>query len=243
MASTLVLHCGAKPVSREELVDFRTPKPEGRWVPIGHHRVLSVVSETLQEAGFTIAKEQLGVMRDGSRFFGTLDLTTPIVEGVALAVGVRNSVDKSFPLGFVAGSRVFCCDNLAFSAELLVRRKHTLHGERDFLRRINEAVAGLGSFREQEEGRIERLKEMPLEADRADALILRAYEKGIIGHRELSKVLREWREPGYDDFKAQTGWSLYNAVTSALRDRAVKMPHSFAVATMRLHGLIEPSRN
>lgn len=243
MAATLVLHSGAKPISRDELTAYKAPEPRGRWFPLSHSRVLSVVSETLQEAGYSIDREQLGIMRDGSRFFGTLDLRTTVTDGVSLAVGIRNSVDQSFPLGFCAGSRTFVCDNLAFSAELLVRRKHTLHGERDFLRRINEAVAGLGSFREQEEGRIDRLKAMPLEADRADALILRAYEKGIIGHRELSKVLREWREPGYDDFKAQTGWSLYNAVTSALRDRAVKMPHSFAVATMRLHGLIEPSRN
>lgn len=243
MASTLVLHCGAKPVTRDELTAFKAPEPRGRWFPLSHSRVLSVVSETLQDAGYSIDREALGVMRDGSRFFGTLDLKSPIAEGVTLAVGIRNSVDQSFPLGFCAGSRVFCCDNLAFSAELLVRRKHTLHGERDFVRRIAEAVTGLEAFKGQEAARIDRLKAAELSLDRADALILRAYEKGIVGHRDLARVLREWREPGYDDFKAQNAWSLYNAFTTAMRDRAKKQPHQFAVATMRLHGLLDPERN
>ena len=241
--ATLTLHCGAVPVTGDELLAYKAPQPQGRWFPLSHSRVLSVVTETLRDAGYTIEREQLGVMRDGSRFFGTLDLKAPIAEGVALAVGVRNSIDKSFPLGFAAGSRVFLCDNLAMSAELLVRRKHTIHGERDFLRRIAEAVTSLDSFREQEAGRIERLKASDLTLDRADALMLRAYERGIVGARELPRVIREWREPSFEEFRRPTAWSLLNAFTSALRDRAKKQPHSHATATLRLNGLLDPERN
>lgn len=243
MASSLVLHCGAKAVTPDELSEFRAPPPQGRWFPLSHSRVLSVVSETLDDAGFRIERQQLGVMRDGSRFFGTLDLASPVAEGVTLAVGIRNSIDKSFPLGFCAGSRVFVCDNLAFRSELLVRRKHTIHGERDFVRRIAEAVSGLDSFREQEAGRIERLKASDLTLDRADALMLRAYERGIVGARELPRVIREWREPSFEEFRRPTAWSLLNAFTSALRDRAKKQPHSHATATLRLNGLLDPERN
>lgn len=132
---------------------------------------------------------------------------------------------------------------MAFRSELLVRRKHTVHGERDFVRRIAEAVGQLDSFREQEAARIERLKETELTLDRADALLLRCYERGILGSRELPRAIRAWREPGYDDFRAQTAWSLFNAVTAAMRDRASKMPQAHAVQTMRLHGLLDPERN
>jgi hypothetical protein len=62
-------------------------------------------------------------------------------------VGVRNSVDKSFPLGFCAGARVFICDNLAFRSELLVKRPHTINGERRFNQAIAEAVSQLSSLR------------------------------------------------------------------------------------------------
>src|SRR3954447_1368600 len=102
--SNLVLHRGATTVSAEALGKFQAPSPEGRWYPLAHGRVLGAVSDSLREAGYDIAREQLGVMRDGSQFFGTLDLKSPISDGITLAVGIRNSVDKTFPLGFCAGS-------------------------------------------------------------------------------------------------------------------------------------------
>ncbi len=225
-------------MSADELQRYAAPPPEGRWYPLSHARVAETVKATLREAGYEIRREQYGVMRDGTRFFGTLDLGSPLTSGVTLAVGIRNSVDKSFPLGFCAGSRVFVCDNLAFRSELLVRRKHTLNGERNFTSAIAGAVTTLASFREGEGERIRRLMGMELPPDLADALILRAFEKGIVGPRELPKVLHEWRNPPHEDFQPRTAWSLFNAFTSALKDRAVQMPHQYAQQTMRLNALL-----
>jgi hypothetical protein len=240
MATTaLTLHRGARVVTADELREIKAPPSEGRWHPVAHARVLDTVSATLVEAGYRIEKSKFGVTPDGHRFFGTLDLATPIATGVTLAVGVRNSTDKSFPLGFCAGNRVFVCDNLAFRAELLVRKKHTLNGERNFVRAIGGAVVSLKSFQETEADRIKRFVTLELTDDQADALILRAYERGILGARELPKVIREWRTPSFDDFKPRTAWSLLNAFTSALRDRSTSRPHEFAVQTIRLNGLID----
>jgi hypothetical protein len=242
-SSNLVLHRGAKPVTPEELATYQAPPPKGRWFPLSHGRVLNVVAETLGEAGYAIEKQQLGVLRDGSRFFGTLDLKSPVADGVNLAVGVRNSVDQSFPLGFCAGSRVFVCDNLAFRSELLVRRKHTIHGERDFVRRIAEAVGSLPAFQEQEGLRIERMREAELNDDQADALILRGFERGIVGSRELPRVLQQWRNPPFEEFRPRTAWALLNAFTGAMKERGTSQPQSYAAQTMRLHALLDPERN
>ena len=237
--SDLVLHCGAVPVTADELGRFRTPPPEGKWFPVSHASVLGTVKSTLHDAGYEIRNERLGVMRDGSRFFGTLDLATPLATGVSLAVGVRNSVDKSFPLGFVAGSRVFCCDNLAFRSELMVKRKHTLRGEARFAEGIAQAVMSLTQFKEMEQARIRAMVNTDLKSDLADALILRAYEKGIISILDLAHVLKEWRQPSFDEFSDRTVWSLFNAFTTALGQRALKQPQAFAVQTMRLNSLLE----
>ena len=242
--SNLVLHCGAKRVTSEELQQYQAPPPEGRWFPLSHGHVLSVVSQTLTEAGYAIVKQQLGVMRDGSRFFGTLDLSSPVAEGVSLAVGIRNSIDKSFPLGFCAGCRVFCCDNLAFRSELLVKRKHTIHGERDFTRRIFEAVASLDSFREQEAARTELLGQTELEETLADSLILRAFERGIVGTRELPRVLQQWRNPPLRGVPAADGLEpLKRVYLRAMKERAQSQPQSYAVQSIRLHALLSPSDN
>lgn len=242
--SNLVLHRGAKPVTVDELRQYKAPPPRGRWFPLSHGRVLDVVTETLGEAGYEIERQKLGVLRtDGTRFFGTLDLKSPIADGISLAVGIRNSVDQSFPLGFCAGSRVFVCDNLAFRSELLVRRKHTLHGERDFVRRIAEAVGSLPAFQEQEAVRIERMKGAELGDDQADALILRGFERGIVGAHDLPRVLQQWRNPPFEEFQARTAWALLNAFTGAMKERGERQPQIHATQTMRLHALLDPERN
>jgi hypothetical protein len=235
----LILHKGARQVSPDELREVRPPQPVGRWHPISHHRVLSVVTQTLIEAGYATEKSQLGLSPDGHRFFGVLRLTHQIAHGVTLAVGVRNSSDKTFPLGFVAGSSVLVCDNLAFRSELLVRKKHTRFGEQRFVTAIAGAVGALKSFQEAEAERIERFTRAELTDDQADALILRAYERGIIGARDLPRLIREWRTPAHADFKPRTVWSLFNAFTEALKERVTARPSEYALQTMRLNGLID----
>jgi hypothetical protein len=205
--------------------------------------VVDVVKGSLLEAGYLIKRERYGVTGDGHRFFGTLDLGSPIAEGVTLAVGVRNSTDQSFPLGFCAGTRVFCCDNLAFRSELLVRKKHTINGERNFCRAIGGAVTTLDSFKAAESERIQRFLTAELTDEQADSLILRSLERGLIGHRDLSKVLREWRSPAFPEFQPRTLFSLLNAFTSGLKERAMKQPAEYARQTMRLHGLLDQARS
>ena len=238
--ATLVLHKGGQLVTAEELEEIRAPEPQGRWFPTAHHKVLGKVKETLIEAGYEVKREQLALAKLNARFFGVLDLVTPLSDGVALSVGVRNSFDKSYPIGFAAGNRVFVCDNLAFSAELMVKRKHTRHGEKHFGNDIAGAVVKLNQFKEQETKRIAVMKETEVNDRTADSLILRAFEKGIVPTPTLPRVIQEWREPTFADFKPRTYWSLFNAFTSAMASKAQQNPHAFAVLTMRLSGHLIP---
>src|SRR5437660_5308529 len=105
--SDLMLHAGGRLATHDELRQCKTPRPEGRWHPVSHAAVLDTVKETLRGAGYAIKSQQLALARHDARFFGVLHLETPLAQGVGLAVGVRNSVDKSFPLGFAAGSHCF----------------------------------------------------------------------------------------------------------------------------------------
>lgn len=238
--SALVLHRGARQVTVDELHEVKAPAAVGRWFPLAHAAVLRRVKETLAEAGFEVRREALALSRLDARFFGVLDLGTPLSAGVSLSVGVRNSFDKSFPLGFCAGSRVFVCDNLAFRSELLVKRKHTRHGELRFANDIAGAVVRLNQFREDEGRRIAAMKVTDVTGDRADSLILSAFEKGIVTSPHLPKVVREWREPKHEEFADRTYWSLFNAFTSALGDRAKANPHLYATLTMRLSAHLMP---
>ncbi len=246
MSATLMLHQGGKEVSREELTQFILPPATKSWKPISHNAVLDTALQTLAEAGYGVAKMRLGVSHEGQRFFGTLDLTTALTpEGsVTLAVGLRNSSDQSFPMGFCAGSRVFVCDNLAFRSDLMVKRKHTVHGVARFSTDIAQAVMSLHSFREAEAQRIEWMQQTELKDIEAESLILRAcVQRGIVAQRQLPLVFREWHEPEHEAFKPRTAWSLLNAFTGIFRDMQTKNPAELAHRTMRLQALIAPPQD
>lgn len=239
----LVLHAGARECTRGELASVEAPSPTKTWFPIKHSDVLDAVLETVDVSGFAVEKMRLALSRHDAQFFGTLDLRSPIADGVSLAVGVRNSTNQTLPLGFVAGTRVFVCDNLAFRAELLVRRKHTANGRVRFREAISRAVGELEAFRAVEARRVERMRSTGLTEEKAESLILRAYERRVVSHRLLPDVIRGWREPGHDDFQPRTTWSLYNAFTGALADRARSNPQQHAALTMRLAALLTPTEN
>lgn len=238
--SQLILHRGARPVERAELDLIEAPPPTDTWFPLRHSQVLSTVEETLGDAGFTITRSNLALSQDDARFFGTLDLSTPIIEGVTMTVGVRNSTDKTFPIGLCAGNRVFVCDNLAFSAEIYVAKKHTRFGQQRFHEGIATAVASLRKYQEVEANRIIAYRERDVDEPEAAACLLHAFEQGILTTRTLPQVIDEWRKPVLDDFRPRTAWSLFNAFTSALKERQSN-PAQFASLTMRVYRLLDES--
>lgn len=239
--ATLNLHSGGHDVSREELALIPAPQATQTWFPVKHADVLQTATKTLQDAGFTIAKERLSVAKDGLRFFGTLDLTTPIVEGISLAVGIRNSCDKTFPIGFCAGQRVFVCSNLGFTSEIVVSKKHTRFGNDRYVEGIAKAVASLGQYQAQQADWINGLRSWKLTREEADSIILESYEAELIGSRQLPLLLQEWRNPEHEEFREPTGWSLWNAYTAVLgKTTQATQPAKAASMTIKLQGLMKP---
>ncbi len=79
--------------------------------------------------------------------------------------------------------------------------------------------------------------------DQADALILRGFKRGIVGAKEVPRVLQQWRNLPVEDFRPRTARALLNAFTSALKERGGSQPQGYVTQTMRLHGLLDPERN
>ena len=243
MSSTLMTHCGARLVSQDELRDIAAPEPEGRWYPLPHGRVFDVTVGALERNGFSVKNTQLALSGNDARFFGTLDLSSDVCDGVGLCVGIRNSVDKSFPIGFCCGERVFVCDNLAFSSQIEVARKHTRNAEEQFITGVESAVLGLHGYQIFAAKRVEGLQETVLKPERADSIILRAYRKDIVGARLLPRLCEEWEKPGHEEFQARTAWSLLNCFTEVLKDRQLAQPSEAAVQTIRFHRLLQEERD
>ena len=240
MGSQIVLHAGAKPVTREALALVDPPPRTETWVPVKHSLVLDLIAGMLEQSGFAIEKEQLGMTKDGHRFFGTLDLTSELVPGSHLAVGLRNSTDMTFPLGFCAGSRTFVCDNLSFSSELIVKRKHTKNGELRFREAISLAVQDLTQFQQAETRRIAYMQQTSLRPYEAEAFLITAFERGLLSARTLPKAIAAYRTPEYDWGPPDRIWHLFNAMNLPMQPRAQSNPQQFALTTMQLVALLGP---
>jgi hypothetical protein len=165
-----------------------------------------------------VVRDEYAITPDSMRMFGFLEINVED-KGIRLALGVRNSHDKTFALGLTVGYRVFVCDNLAFHGDFTaVSRKHSKNVD------IQEVIA-IGVDRAQrhfepmqKQINVWREHELPdIEAKRViyDAFIGR----GIDAPQHLGKeVHRHYFAPVLEDFQPRTFWSLSNAFTSAFKE-------------------------
>lgn len=238
---TLIAHAGAYGATRQDVEAVKAPPPTATWFPISHGDALALAETLLAQSGFKVREERYALTRQGRRFFGVLDLDCDLAEAVRLSVGVRNSIDQTLPMGFVAGNRVLVCDNLAFSGEILVSKRHTKNGQEKWGNAIRDAAGRLDAFRQSEAARIGHMRGVDIHDDHAYAYILRCWEKKIISHRELPDALNGWKNPAHDEFRPRTLWSLYNAITAAMAGKTEPATH--AGRTIRLAALLAPSHN
>ncbi|MEO5366357.1 MAG: hypothetical protein H7831_08390 [Magnetococcus sp. WYHC-3] len=185
-------------------------------------------------------KESLGLSNGDDRFFGTLDLSAPIPGGSTVSVGIRSSHDQSLSLGWACGCRTFVCDNLLFSSSIVIARRHTLHGADRYIEAIAVQVQKIADYREIEARRVEWMMSTALTDEKAESLLLRAYEQGILSPRSLPKAIAEWRQPSFEDFNERNYWRLQNGITLAIGKRAQSNPQAHALATVRLGSLLSP---
>ena len=231
---TLMLHVNAKEVQYDDLRQLDTPAATPTHVPIPHFRVVDLLKTTLGMYGHEITTEHHGLTEDGARYFGLLSLRSTYT-GYEDTVGLRNSHDKSFPVGIGFGSRVFICDNLAFIADHVIKRRHTANMKRDLPGLIGELIEPLALQREAQHRTFERYRGTLLTDQQADHAVLNMYRQGIVNIQRVPDVLKEWQEPSFEEFSERNAWRLFNAATFALTGRVIEN----AQVTPRLHAVID----
>jgi hypothetical protein len=176
---------------------------------------------------------------NGLRYFGLLEVANGEThEDYSLVIGLRNSHDKSFPASIAMGSAVLVCDNLAFSAEVTIARRHTRFIERDLPRVVHTAVGRLADMRGQQDERIRTYKETELTDLAAHDLVIRAVDASVLPVTQVPAVLEEWRQPSHQEFTAggKTLWRFHNAMTEVWKGRNLA---ALPRRSQALHGLLD----
>jgi hypothetical protein len=232
----LVLHCGAARADRQEVIHVPTPPATASWSPIPHITLVEMVETIISSNGLVVGTQAHSLSHDGLRYFGLMEIQRHASdEDYCWVLGLRNSHDKTFPAGITAGASVFVCDNLSFSGEVKLARKHTRFILRDLPQLTQGAIGRLMERWHHQDQRIGAYKLANVTERTAHDLVVRALDVGVCTTRQLPRVLGEWRHPRHDDFRPRTVWSLFNAFTETLKGNLTELPKR----TEALHGLLD----
>jgi hypothetical protein len=183
-----------------------------------------------------VVNEAHGLSHDGDRYFGLLEIANGSNHpDYSRVLGIRNSHDKRFPAGLVLGNQVLVCDNLSFSGEIKVARKHTPWILHDLPAIIDNALYQLHDSWHEQDRRIERYQDCRLVDSVMHDLTIHALDRSVICGSQVPKVLQEYREPRHEPFRPRTLWSWFNACTEVLKGNLGLLPDR----TQKLHSLCD----
>ena len=234
--SQLMVHCGSRKLSRNELKFIPTPAGTATHRPVAHFSIIDVLLEALAFRHIMVIRDEYAVSPDGMKMFGALDLETTF-DGCRFSIGVRNSNDKSMRLAMTVGYRVVVCDNMTFHGDFSpLLAKHTRRFS--LLDAVSLGVDRMQRSFEPMRRQVEDWKAAPISNEDAKLTIYRAFVEGeLAAPRNLAgRVHKLYFSPTHEAFAPRTMWSLSNAFTSAFKELG---PISQFRATAKLASFLE----
>jgi len=219
----------------EALANETTPEATETHTPIAHSDLVDMTRDAIGRAGFEVTEEEHALARGGLRYFGGFALKGQDISGEdrQIVLGLRNAHDKSFAASIAAGNQMMVCENLCFSSDVKLARRHTTNILSDLPRVLSSAVAKVKDHWSDMSKRIESYKETEVES--ASDLIVQLVDAKAFPARDIYKAVNEFRNPRHEEFKGGSLWTLYNSITenlkgsdlSKLSDRTMRMQSIF----------------
>lgn len=220
--SRLYLHCGANIAPREDLALTPLPPVTETYHPLAHDVFVDLVEDKMADIGFRFGEQAHSLTRGGQRYFGLVNLLNGEAgnEQHALVMGLRNSYDKAFAASLTWGSVVFVCDNLAFSGEVVIGRKHTSRIMEDLPGLITAGVSHTKFMAKVQTQRFEFYQQAGMTDRQADLAACELYRRKVISSSRIGAVIDEWDEPSHDHGGYKV-WRFFNAVTEVLKSASL----------------------
>ena len=221
----LLTQCGAQRCSLEQLLTIPEPQQTKTYTPLNHYdfavNVLTIASDLLKDYRFD--GDGYALSSDGQKMFGVLTYRKESAgqDDLKVAIGLRNSYDRSMSAGLVIGSSVIVCDNLIFAGDIKIMRKHQGESMHDDLH--DQIVTAIYKSQHQctrlaED--VSKMKQVPMDRREKFEYLGILTGEGILSPTQFSKAYREIWEPSHPEFQADSLWSGYNAATEALKSSA-----------------------
>ncbi len=239
---SFLVHAGGEVVTEQDVFDIPVPQVTNRHYPVPHSYLIGTVKDVFSNMfpQFPLVKEQYALGKHDRKtgvpgqMFGlyTYDTGNP---KFGLAIGFRNSYDKSLAAGVVGGANPFVCDNLCFSGDsFAIHRKNTKEAINDLYRMVmDNAYSMLNDYRHMI-NQFDCLEAIQVDQDSGYEVLGLMQGHEIIKPRQFQAAVQAWREPPQEDWAPRNALSLYNAVTEATKKTTVQdvvgdlaRPHGF----------------
>lgn len=139
-----------------------------------------------------------------------------------MSAGIRNSIDKTLSAAVCVGSRVFVCDNLAFSGEKILTKKHTGTIEDLLPGLVREALVEFHKdFWERDVKLLTHWQEEEISVAHATDFIARVALGGSIPKSQILELRRNFIYPSHPEFNRNTVWALFNSFTQYAKTRDI----------------------
>jgi len=227
-------------INAEELTKVVTPTATDTHTPIPHHQLVDLTRAALGRAGLEIKEEEHAIARGGLRYFGGFSLAGETIKGEDrnIVLGLRNAHDKSFAASIAVGNQMMVCENLCFSSDVKLARRHTTHIMSDLPRVLSSAIARVTAHWTDMGNRIESYKQTEVES--ASDLIVQLVDANAFPARDIYKAVNEFRNPRHEEFKGGSLWTLYNSITENLKGSDLT---KLADRTMRMQSVFDKVAN
>ena len=237
----LMMHCGAEPVPFPSLKELAIPDATATHQPIPHHQFFELAEDRLLKQGYAITNPQHFTNMKGAQYFAMMQIRHEDEDQDAehsTVCALRNSHDKSFTASLAIGARVFVCDNLSFSGDIVVGRKHTPNIWNELPEIFEGAIKKIRVMRKRQDVRFREYRQAPLDDHTVDHLIMETYRQGIVNLRRIGVINEEWHNPS-TNHGDKSVWRYFNAVTAALGPASTRQLIELPKKTINLHLLLD----
>lgn len=213
-------------IESDQLAKLHTPAGTDTHTPIPHATLAKYTRNALSRAGLTITEEEHGLSQGDLCYFGGFAITSKDMQSDdrKLVVGIRNSHNKRFSSAICIGNQMIVCDNLCFSSDIKLARKHTPRILDDLPRVLASAVSRVTSHWTDMNQRILAYQGTEINREQASDLLIDLVDAKAFSGRNVYKTVKEFETPRHAEFKGKHLWNLYNACTEHLKGSIDQLP-------------------
>ena len=225
--------------SLKELKAIEVPQATDTFQPIGHGELVDYITDAVPAQlgnNFELINNVHGTANKDQMMFGLMTFKNCDTDS-GMAVGYRNSLDKSLSVGLAFGANVFVCENLMMTGDVYVMQKHTTNVWENLEATVAEAVPNASGVYETLLEDIDTMSNITISNDKMYQVLGLLRGHNVLNSQQLNIALKETIDPSFKEHKNGSLMQTYNACTEALKTQA--WPNIAMSTRMKLHEIMK----